>query len=213
MLLIISGPSSVGKSHFLSNAPLKDIAGLSNNLPVLFPHSDLSIITNGFQGFLHYNILRPAHYIDYLDHTKNLLGIPKNITSLLPFSKEYYSWQNIKPQWKYQLDNKWNQIKYIKHKKAAIVLITSYDVLIDRISKRHYSEDKLKPYSKKRLYNKKYWRKLYNIIDIKDIYNIWLQELRKNRIPYKIIYDYNNKYLTLNDSKKLDTILKGRHPI
>ena len=80
-LFIISGPSSVGKSHFLRGGHAAAITGIAADAPVYIPGEGIpKPLPNNRDCFLHYNINRPAHFIEYFQEKNAIMSRLKHMT-------------------------------------------------------------------------------------------------------------------------------------
>lgn len=204
---LICGPSSVGKSTFIESGKAAHFANLPNNTPTKFPvefESDLFIPNSDF--FLHYNILRPYHFIDNSTKYSDFVNRLKRF-----FFLEHHSsteWEYIKSSWVYQKDTSWRNILNTKYAKKAIILVSTKNIIIERTKQRLIIENLHLTNTNQGKYPSSFWINLYNKIDLNDIYRIWCNELDQHGIDY-ICIDTSSGTYNLIDKQYLSSIINS----
>lgn len=209
-MFIISGPSSVGKSHFIQSGHAATITGLAADTPVYIPGEGIPIpLPDNRDCFLHYNINRPAHFIECFDRKNNIRNKIKYMkwTFMNILKKEYY-WMNSKKFWNYELDPIWRQVASESFIIEAIILVAREEILLERIQKRDFVEPKgfsrlsMVPYKSNDM------RKFYKKVNILDIYNIWIKELKEKHISYTIIDTSEKIYRVIKSKEELYSVFR-----
>ena len=210
-MFIISGPSSVGKSHFIQSGYAAIITGLAADAPVYIPGEGIPTpLPNNRDCFVHYNINRPAHFIKCFDLKNNLINKIKYTKWIFIniFKKGYY-WKSVKKIWNYELDPIWRQLVSEPFIIEAIILIAREEILLERIQNRIFVEPKGFSRLSRIKYKSNDVRKFYKKINILDIYNIWIKELKEKHIPYTLIDTSKQTYRIIKSEKELYSIFSN----
>jgi len=181
MIYLICGPSSVGKSTYLQTNEALSAFGLETKPPLIFPDEvgsrDLPLPPYA----VHYNILRPIHSLEDQD----------GLTS-------------ANTQWSYDIDEPWQRIVKLSGPKKAIVLVASIQDLRTRVAVRPTIEPELRAVSHP--YPNEYWSKIYQVLDLKLVYQIFVAQLQALGIESEFVLSRDGKFTSLRSTEIYKTL-------
>ena len=212
---IISGPSSVGKSTFIESDKAVKITTISKEAPVIFPKDQIGKVYKLNSDFyMHYNILRPCHMIEYFQQTSSKYSRLLTLFFRKLFATEQQNghWDHIKGFWNYEIDTKWVEIAHADVPKKAIVLVTNLNTLLKRVKNRKIIEKNCLNYNKQidytpPNYSSKFWLDVYSTVNLYDIYKTWCEELSRQNIDYILINSSDDSYPIVHSIEDLSIIL------
>lgn len=183
MLWIISGPSSVGKSSFISSPRCAELTQLPPGTPVLFPHTAAPLDQDYAPNFfLHYNILRPANMKPQWDAAGRVQEPGINTSTV------------------YNQDPEWNLVSRHAMAMRAIVLAATPTTILNRVRERQIFE-RLAQQGHKTLYPAELWLNVYGQVDLVSIYREWCRELEDHGIPYLFVDSTDDSYPVLSNDE------------
>lgn len=197
MLWIISGPTSVGKSTFITSPRCAEITGLPCETPVVFPANQSRLDEFGATDVLfHYNTLRPLD----LKRCYEQSGLPTGQPA-------------IRKATDFARDRPWNDLIKREVAKKAVVLVTSKQTILQRTSQRHVVESPTLIDLKNHPYPNQKWIDLIGQIDLAALCRAWCDELRSCGIPYTLVDSSDNAYPIIESDDRLPAIVNdGNKP-
>lgn len=207
MLWIVSGPTSVGKSTFMSSPRCAEVTGLELETPVVFPEAQDRLDEVGSDAFYHYNILRPL--------ALRRRGLEKGAAQgSLPRGFRDFSG-----------DRRWGNLMRREGRKSAVVLVASQETIMRRVMERRTVEthagfsarpeeaglarDDGDPGQDRDRYRHLRWANLLRTVDLPSLYAAWCQELRGCGVRYVIVNGEHDSYPVVEDEDELREILGG----
>ncbi|MBM4310317.1 MAG: ATP-binding protein [Deltaproteobacteria bacterium] len=206
---IISGPSSAGKSHFITSGAAAAVTGLQGDIATLFPDEAKGCNEKPDTFFLHYNILRPLSIIR-AERAGAHGGILSKLACLFSRWREprnTISWPHMLNLWQYKRDAALDALLRTEPLIKAIVLVADRQTILDRIRQRETVEPFLQRNRRAARYPGRYWTSVYNAVDLPEIYRRWCDYLRCNAIEYKHIHSAHDRFEPLQVDTKIETIL------
>jgi 2-polyprenyl-3-methyl-5-hydroxy-6-metoxy-1,4-benzoquinol methylase len=185
MLWIISGPSSAGKSAFITSKYCAELTGLPPTSPIVWPgkHSQLDEL-GSTDAFYHFNLLRA------LNKANDRNGDPAIQFAHLAF---------------------WSDLVKRDIPKKAVVLVCNEQTLMQRMGQRSFNEEPGSGSTDARKYAAQKWRKILAQVDLVALYQHWCDELRNNQIPYTLL-DSNSYDYSVVDEDQLSVVVDGNAP-
>jgi len=181
MLWIISGPSSVGKSTFIRSEQCFALTGLRPETVVLKPKNKPGLdarLLGDADCFVHYNILRPVS-----------LFAKREARTATP-SQDYRA-RSIR----FNADSWWIEFSERSGNKQAIVLVANRAASLKRASARPD-------------YKIEHWQRLYENLDLAEIYRAWCSELDRHRISFAFVDATNPTYPSLDAAEAFALIAR-----
>lgn len=196
LLWIVSGPTSVGKSTFMTSSRCCEITGLPPEPPIIFPNTQERLDQLGTTDALyHYNILRPFDLKRHFEHR----GAAREAAS-------------IRGATDFAGDPQWRNLFRRPGPKKAVVLVTSKRVILERSARREVIEDTKFAKIGRASYVSEQWLKLYEQVDLGALYRAWCRELRSRGIPYALVDSTDRDFPVIEDEGRLPRILAGDGP-
>lgn len=180
MVWILSGPSSAGKSTFITSEAFTDRFGVHyGEASVFMAATAPSVLPNDRNTVFHYNIMRPVR----VQRSKE----GKNIITMSPFSK----------------DRPWHNLLIQKPKSIrCVVMICSQREILQRVKAREFQEDALNNGAEKLKYQTDYWAYLYGNIDLSTVYERWFSELGARKISFEMIDSTSPEYRVIDSENE-----------
>ena len=185
---LIIGPSSVGKSTYISKELKKHTknGSLKNSMLFAGDVNPFSKILNNSSGlYIHFNICR------FLD-----LKASKVFKTYRYYFMNFFEFSD--PVWE-------NLLSHNKHLHAT-VLITSKKTLIDRVKTRTVLEENI---DSKNKYPSKKWLKIYKKLNLEKRYRKIFTDLEKHGIKYLIIDSSSQDYKEIKSLKSAFELING----
>lgn len=196
MLWIVSGPTSVGKSTFITNPRCADITGLPPETPVAWPATYSRLDEHDATDlFYHYNTLRPLH----LKHRYETSDLPEKhpvINSATDFGQ----------------DPRWNDLIGREIPKKAVVLVAGKQTILQRVRRRQIIESQTLTNREESRYPAQLWLELLESVDIVALYQAWCRELRSHGIPYVLVNSNDGAYSIIKSEDHLPDVVNSGEP-
>lgn len=171
MFWIVSGPSSAGKSTFLASPRCREITGLASGAPVRLPTAQGLDLAGLGDGFVHYNLLRPARR--FLRET----GEPGLFARLLRRGAARESDAAFSAACvDFRSDPAWRAVLADPAPRKAVVLVADAECILARVRTRREIEPGERGKGAN-VYPRASWRALYARTDLPRLYRAWCAEL------------------------------------
>lgn len=187
---LVSGVSSSGKSSYISSCSFKDVCGfVPNDQNVLLAYQLGSFNVINDNSVVHYNICR-------------------SIQKKYKFSLKYQLKRRLglKPI-NYQIDD-----PILENVEAVdlqvIILIVTKDELLRRINKRQNVETESWTSINVEGYDRKYWLRFYQEVDLYHLYNSWLSNLEEKGLKYTLLDSTDRNYKQIYSKGYLKEFLR-----
>lgn len=193
MLWIISGPTSVGKSTFITSPRCTEITGLPPETPVVWPATHPRLDEYDATNVLyHYNILRPLD-LKRRGEQSQLPNKQLAMSSVTDFTQ----------------DPRWNDLIRREIAKKAIVLVSSRQTILQRVRQRQIVESPALIDQKENRYPPQQWLDLFEQVDLVALYQAWCRELEAYGIPYTLVDSSNSAYSIIESDDHLPAVVNG----
>jgi 2-polyprenyl-3-methyl-5-hydroxy-6-metoxy-1,4-benzoquinol methylase len=214
MLWIISGPSSVGKSTFLTSPRCSEITGLPAGTPVVWPRTSEFLVDYAKSDcFYHYNILRPFHLSSELRIKRKQKGIIRNlfgrVSGFGSLSRPIRTQSPCDVVTEFDLDPKWNDISERAIAKKVVVLVAGKQTILKRAGQRKIVEHQSLRNQEEKQYPTQYWTNLIYDMDLGAVYEAWCRELNEHRIPYILVDSTDNTYPILESCDSVQILVNS----
>jgi hypothetical protein len=195
MIWIISGPTTSGKSTFITSARCAELTGLAPGTPVVWPYtaSELNALASTDVLF-HFNIMRSRE----LNRLK-----PRRSPSATENSGD-----SKLRGFKFDRYGGWTGVAKSSLPKKAVVLVASKQTLSQRMAQVRIKE-RPERRGETRNYSHHKWLGLLETVDLAALYRDWLQELRDHSIPYVLVDSTGDTYPIIEDEDALEDIVNG----
>jgi hypothetical protein len=125
-----------------------------------------------------------------------------NTGSYLHYNILWPAYRNLDP-YDFDSEKTWKRILKSRQNFKAIVLKASLDVIIERIKRRDIVEkSELSSKAEKKYKNNK-WLMIYEKIDLDQLYQNWINQLKRHKIPYIVIDANRIEYTIIENNMNL----------
>lgn len=124
--------------------------------------------------------------------------------------QQYYFWEELKADWDYQKDPLFMLLNKLDTNIKVIVLIANADLIKQRMLKRKLVEER-KISDNKSPYPQNYWLTVLEQVNLLDVYNIWLDFLRQNKIEYQLYNANTMDYFQLSGPENIVKVVYGKN--
>lgn len=211
MILIISGPSSVGKSTIINSGRLAKLVPIEQGARIVFPQQLEAHDLDGNANIIfHYNMLRPVHFMAKTNMM--LLFVTQRISlcfTSLPFFCSLHR-RYLRSLWHYSsLDPAWRDVAKSGAQKTAIVMVAPKRVLMSRAKQRSIVEQGVGVGKKRGRYDSGFWLNIYGKLDLAEVYKLWCETLERSSINYIMLESNDGSYNVIQDKQAMLSVVNS----